>query len=52
VLTALLSVTTAVLTPPMVIVGMALLPFSDRVTQAQILGMWFSYATLVGVVLL
>lgn len=31
---------------------MALLPFSDRKTQAQIFGMWASYVALVGVVLL
>lgn len=43
---------TALLAPLACVVGMAVLPFSDRPEQLQIFGMWASYVALVGVVLL
>lgn len=50
-LEALLTLTTAVLAPVVCLATVLLLPFSDRPTQAALLGSWASYIALVGVVL-
>lgn len=51
-ITAILSLTTAVLAPVVCLATVLLLPFSDRLTQATLLGTWTSYLALAGVVLL
>lgn len=51
-LTAILTLTTAVLAPVVCLATVLLLPFSDRLTQAALMGSWASYLALVGVVLL
>jgi hypothetical protein len=51
-LQAILTLTTAVLAPIVCLATIVLLPFSDRKTQAALLGSWASYLALVGVVLL
>lgn len=51
-LTAALTLTTALLAPLICLGVVLLLPFSDRPTQAALLGSWASYLALVGVVLL
>jgi len=51
-ITALLSLTSAILAPVVVLAMVLLLPFADRLTQATILGVWSSYLALLGVVLL
>lgn len=51
-LTAILTLTTAVLAPVVCLATIALLPFTDRLTQAYILASWASYLALVGTVLL
>lgn len=51
-LETILTLTTAILAPIVALATVVLLPFSDRPTQAALVGTWASYIALVGVVLL